>query len=102
MFMSQPLQPHGTMTVSVRVVDHKVTKKSEKNIIVAGLGDGSLKIFDNQMSNVARRPKPGLSSYNEHKSWGWVVTIAFTGHAGQYELISGTVTGAQAKSTHGT
>lgn len=71
-----------------------------RDIVVAGHSDGSLKIFDLRMHDPAlemanespqRKGRRRPTGYSEHKSW--VVGTAFTGYAGRYELISGTVAG---------
>ena len=73
------------------------------NIVVAGLGDGALRIFDvrshrsgqdldsRQPSRLSRRHGPRATQYSEHKSW--VVSTAFTNYANKYEIISGTLSG---------
>jgi WD40 repeat protein len=62
-----------------------------KDIVVAGLSDGSIKLFDIRKNPVGNRPKLRSTSSSEHKTW--VVTTAFTSYGGRYELISGTVSG---------
>ena len=62
-----------------------------KDLIVAGLSDGSLKLFDIRKNQAGSRPKLRVNSSSEHTSW--VVTTAFTSYCGRYELISGTVSG---------
>jgi regulator-associated protein of mTOR len=70
-----------------------------RDTVVAGHSDGSLKIFDIRTKRaggelrepVRRRQRQRATSYSEHKSW--VVTTAFRGYLGRYELISGTVSG---------
>ena len=62
-----------------------------KDVIVAGLSDGSLKLFDIRKNSAGSRPKLRVNSSSEHKSW--VVTTSFTSYCGRYELISGTVSG---------
>jgi regulatory associated protein of mTOR len=73
------------------------------DVVVAGHSDGSLKIFDIRINGIVNemresssrlstwRPRQRITSYLEHKSY--VVTTAFTGYGGRYELISGTVSG---------
>jgi len=84
------------------------------DIIVAGYGDGNLKVFDirsNQRSAVRnlsnggnRSPRSGrknsppnrrrrnkLMEYAEHSSW--IVDTFFTGFGGRYEVVSGCVGG---------
>jgi WD40 repeat protein len=62
-----------------------------KDVVVAGLSDGSIKLFDIRKNPVGSRPKLRSTSSSEHKTW--VVTTAFTSYGGRYELISGTVSG---------
>ena len=62
-----------------------------KDIVVAGLSDGSIKLFDIRKNPIGSRPKLRVNSSSEHKAW--VVTTAFTSYGGRFELISGTVSG---------
>jgi regulatory associated protein of mTOR len=57
-----------------------------KDVIVAGLSDGSLKVFD-----IRSNSHQGETTLSEHKSW--VVTTAFQCYPGRYELISATLSG---------
>lgn len=76
------------------------------DIIVAGYGNGSMKVFDirspsygseistnldtsETSTRKARRPK--LMNYDEHSSW--IVDTFFTGYGGRHELVSGCVAG---------
>jgi Raptor N-terminal CASPase like domain/WD domain, G-beta repeat len=59
-----------------------------KHVVVAGLSNGLLKLFDIRTNGGSQHSEATLS---EHKSW--VVTTAFTCYAGRYELISGTLSG---------
>lgn len=85
------------------------------NIVVAGYGNGSMKVFDIRLSQSESMVLPGtnltkdyvkgnspkgirmigrrnrLMEYDEHKSW--IVNTLFTGHGGRYEIISGCVAG---------
>lgn len=76
------------------------------NIIVAGYGDGTMRVFDVRTSGgvaavmggvegdrphgrSARRNR--LMNYSEHQSW--VVDISFNHYGGRYEIVSGCVNG---------
>jgi regulator-associated protein of mTOR len=63
--------------------------------IVAGLSDGTLRVFDIRSPEVAARSGGRRSRrptrYTEHGSW--IVDTAFTGYGGRFELISGSVAG---------
>jgi regulator-associated protein of mTOR len=78
------------------------------HVVVSGHSDGSIKIFDlrahsssNHRSSILelseapthsrRTVASRVTGYSEHT--GWVVATAFTGYAGRYELVSGTVAG---------
>lgn len=71
------------------------------DIIIAGYGDGGLKVFDirsNQAGPVLskttrekRRPLRKMMQYAEHSSW--IVDTSFTGFGGRYEVVSGCVAG---------
>lgn len=64
------------------------------DVLVAGHGDGSLKVFDirstNPVAEVGGRPRRH-SRFTEHGSW--VVDTAFTSYGGSFEIISGSVGG---------
>lgn len=66
--------------------------------VVGGFSDGSMKIFDlrtaGQGTEFSTSPKfrrKRIMGYSEHESW--IVSVAFAGYGGRYELISGTVSG---------
>ena len=68
------------------------------DIIVAGHGDGTLKLFDIRApQNAAAAVTPGRRSrgrptmFTEHASW--IVDTSFTGYGGRFEIISGSVAG---------
>ena len=72
------------------------------NIIVAGYGNGSIKVFDIRSSRAGSVMSLGngntrsyekrrkLMEYDEHKSW--IVNTLFTGHGGRYEVSGMTCT----------
>jgi WD40 repeat protein len=68
------------------------------DIIVAGHGDGTLKLFDIRApQNAAAAVSPGKKSrgrptkFTEHSSW--IVDTSFTCYGGRFEIISGSVAG---------
>ncbi|GAX13032.1 regulatory associated protein of mTOR [Fistulifera solaris] len=73
------------------------------DIIVAGLSDGALRIYDIRSRRTAQELLSGHGSrgskrtgaratlYSEHKSW--VVRTAFTNYANKSEIVSGTLAG---------
>ncbi|KAL7570241.1 hypothetical protein ACA910_020665 [Epithemia clementina (nom. ined.)] len=68
-----------------------------RDVFVAGMSNGTLKIFDLRSHLTVKRAeakksrRSRLQTYSEHKSW--VVATSFTGYGGQYELVSGTTEG---------
>jgi len=77
------------------------------DIIVAGYGNGSLRIFDSRSSNKGNPVlyinegigRHGLSSrrrkyseFDEHTSW--IVDVSFTTYGGRHEIVSGCVSGS--------
>jgi regulator-associated protein of mTOR len=69
------------------------------DIVVAGLSDGALRIFDIRTNRSvheiggkgSKRHGPRATQYSEHKSW--VVATAFTNYSNKYEVVSGTIAG---------
>lgn len=64
------------------------------DVVVAGLSDGSLRIFDIRTSKFVTdigRPKRRSTQFSEHRNW--IVATAFTDYNGKYEIISGTTAG---------
>mmetsp|Transcript_1160 Transcript_1160/g.2189 ORF Transcript_1160/g.2189 Transcript_1160/m.2189 type:complete len:1924 (+) Transcript_1160:412-6183(+) len=73
------------------------------DIVVAGYGNGSLRVFDTRSRNggpesslnnsrtSASRRRWRYSEYDEHTSW--IVDLSFTNYGGRYEVISGCVAG---------
>jgi len=70
------------------------------SIVVAGYGDGSMKVFDCRTksndgpsldTSQKNRRNRRMTSYSEHSSW--IVNTFFTGFGGNWEIMSGCVAG---------
>ena len=68
------------------------------SIVVAGHGDGTLKVYDIRSSNAVasasntgRRSRSPYNMFKEHRNW--IVDTSFTSYGGRYEIVSGSVAG---------
>lgn len=104
--ISVELETHTTSHISTLTSAYDPYMSSPSglgpDIIVAGLSDGALRIFDIRSQRTAQEMQSGNSrlskrngaratQYSEHKSW--VVRTAFTNYANKCEIVSGTLAG---------
>jgi len=77
--------------------DEKIYTGASPHLLVAGYGDGIMRVFDVRVKNAvsdsrnAAWKKGKVGRYGEHKSW--IVDMTFTSFGGRHEVMSGCMSG---------